>query len=279
MGCTLCRSRNGQIFPAKARDTSQPEVPRPEESNPTAAWESACSEEERQNTNGTSTVSHSTNISNCNDGEQPQQPTAADACTETDFVYVHYENYKDKFETASEKLQELEDQRVQMINTHAVELENIRMECQQEIESYKEQVRENQKIIAESEAERKKHLEIIESLRTEIKSQTVGGAENQPTSQQQQTVTFTSNESPTPNDTVVEETVSAPTATDNDVRIKIKDLLNSWARDNNGEIEEHTSTVTGDTVEQLTTARTPSTRDYLQVRILPGRAEQYCDIS
>lgn len=274
MGCTWCRST--RVVPVEVAP-SQPaeDTPKPEESNPTIAngWESGSAEE--QNTSGT--VSHNTNISN-NGGESPPQqlqPTTADACVETDFVYVHYENYKDKFESASEKLQELEDERVQMIKTHAVELESIRMECQHKAE----QVRENQKVVAESEAERKKHLEIIESLRTGIKSQTVGGAENQPTIQQQQTVTCTSNESPTPNDTVVEETVSAPTATGNDVRIEIKDLLNSWARDNNGESEEHTSTVTGDTVQQLTTALTPSTRDYLQVRILPGRAEQYCDIS
>ena len=343
MGCTWCKSRN-RVAPAIDRDTpcSSQDSSRPN------AWESDANPEEEQNTSGTSTVSHNTNNS-YNDGGEPQQPITADACVETDFVYVHNENYKDKYETVvSERLQEaamVEDQRVQMNETHAVELdlavrrakESTRMECQQEIDNYKKQVREeNQKIIAESDTERKKHLEIIESLRTEIK----GGVKNQPstrpskskqiserlsaeyptytrddfktvhkevrkqhgelsnksidfiiekmrevisarqivvdsnnmsphpTNQQQQTVTFTSNESPTSNNIVVEETVPAPVATDNKVRIEIKRLLNSW--DNNGylsEIEEHTATVTGDTVQQLTTALIAyeqSTHDYLQ---------------
>ena len=200
-------------------------------------------------------------------------------------MHVHYENYKDKYETMSERLQEAENQRVQMNETHAVEVdlavkraeESTRMECQQEIDNYKKQVRENQKNIAESEAEKKRHLEIIESLKTELKKKSE--VENQPRTQSRPSTSREIKEvindrqivvdSPTPNDIVVGDTVPAPTVADNDVRIEIKGLLNTW--DNSGflsEIEEHTSTVTGDTVQQLTSALTDyeqNTHNYLQV--------------
>ena len=116
---------------------------------------------------------------------------------------------------------------------------------------------------------------IIQRMREVINAKQMVVANNKmsthPTSQQQHTATFTtiaSNESPTSNNNVVGITVPAPMATDNDVRIKIKHLLHLW--DNNGflsEIEKHTSTVTGHTVQQLTTALTAyeeTAYDYLQ---------------
>ena len=102
--------------------------------------------------------------------------TTIDACVETDFVYVYCkEEYENAMRSQSERLQELEDR----MNTHEEELnlaingavESTKMECQKEMESYKEQVREeNRKIAAERTKDLEtRHIMIVAELRAEIK--------------------------------------------------------------------------------------------------------------
>ena len=64
--------------------------------------------------------------------QKPISVEKKDACVETDFVYVYYENYKEKYEDAMrsqsevvKRLQESEDRRVQMSKTHAVEMDLV----------------------------------------------------------------------------------------------------------------------------------------------------------
>ena len=89
MGCTWCKSRN-RVVPTATLEATPPCVSQDSIPN---AWGSDHENSEEQNTSGTAnTVSHNTDTSyrdNNDGGQQPKpQPTTADACVETDFVYA-----------------------------------------------------------------------------------------------------------------------------------------------------------------------------------------------
>ena len=77
-----------------------------------------------------------------------QQPAVTvnkkDACVETDEVYIYYENFKEKYETAMKshgevlkRLEESEDRRVQMNKSHAIEQEQAIRRAQESTKKVK----------------------------------------------------------------------------------------------------------------------------------------------
>lgn len=78
--------------------------------------------------------------------QQPKVPPIdkKDACVETDEVYIYYENYKEKYETAMrlhsevlKRLEESEDRRVQMNKSHAIEQEQAIRRAQERTKKVK----------------------------------------------------------------------------------------------------------------------------------------------